>query len=178
MVFLAGIGLSAVLIIPTAWFPFQLGKVALFALVLAVALVLFVAGRGVYELMRAHGFRLALLVAALPLAYLFSTFFSVDRALSVTGLGVEVDTLLFTVIAFLAFLLSFALFRTLRTAGMLSRVVFWSLAIAAIFQIVLLVVGNSFPHSLSLPTAQLILLASGMTLGWRWRCLRCLCSYE
>src|SRR5438128_1726004 len=127
MVYLAGLVLVVALIIPTVWFPFQLGKVSLFALVLVVTGVLFIVGRGVPELVRARGFRLSLLVGALPLAYLLSTYFSVNRAVSLTGFGVEVDTVLFTVLAFLAFLLSFALFRTLRTLRLLQSTLFWVL---------------------------------------------------
>ena len=41
--YLAGIVLALVLVIPTAWFPFQLAKVAVFAVLLLGAAVLFVA---------------------------------------------------------------------------------------------------------------------------------------
>jgi hypothetical protein len=143
MVYLAGIVLALVLVVPTAWFPFQLGKIAVFATLLAVALVLFIVGRGSEELRRTHGLRLALLVALLPLAYLLSAQFSIDKVLAFTGFSIETDTVVFTLLAFLAFILSFTLFKTLRTVRLLLGVVFWALVAAAVFQWVSIVFGTS-----------------------------------
>lgn len=143
-VYLAGIVLALILVIPTAWFPFQLLKLAAFTLVLAVAVVLFVVGGGVRELTRAHGFYLALLIAALPLVYLFSYFVSTDKSLALTGTGIESDTVVFVTLAAIAFLLSFALFRTLRMVRLLSSVVFWALVAAAVFQTIVIIFGLPF----------------------------------
>ncbi len=113
-VYLAGIVLALVFVIPIDWFPFQLAKVAVFAVFLLVALVLFAAGGGSKEFLRTHGLKLALLTALLPLVYLVSAYFSVDRTLAFLGTGADTDTVLFTVLASLAFIASAVLFRTLR----------------------------------------------------------------
>ncbi|HEY5383102.1 MAG TPA: tetratricopeptide repeat protein, partial [Candidatus Paceibacterota bacterium] len=95
------------------------------------------------EVVRSRGFYGSLLVALLPLAYLISAFFSVDRSVAFTGFSVESDTVLFTTLLFLAFVVSFALFRTLRTVRMLLTVVFWALVAAAIFQFISIVFGSA-----------------------------------
>ena len=140
---LAGIVLALVLVIPTAWFPFQLAKVAVFAVLLAVAAILFVLGRGTNEVVRSKGFYGVLAVALLPIAYLISAYFSVDRSVAFAGFGVESDTVLFATLLFLAFAMSFALFRTLRTVRMLLTAVFWALIAAAIFQFISIVFGSA-----------------------------------
>lgn len=141
--YLAGIVLAIVLVVPVVWFPFQLAKVAVFAACMALAFLLFVAGGGARELVRAHGFKLALLVALLPLTYLLSAYMSIDRGLAFMGYSIEVDTVLFVTLGFLAFLLSFVLFRTLRTAQLLIQTVFWAAVAAAVFQLVVLMFGTS-----------------------------------
>ena len=139
--FLAGIVLALVLVIPAAWFPFQLAKVAAFSAALLLAAVLFIVGGGARMLLRTHGFYAAALAALLPAVYFISSFFSVDRALSISGFSIETDTLVFVLLAAVAYLLSFALFKTLRTARMLMEVVFWSLAVAVVFQLVSIIFG-------------------------------------
>jgi tetratricopeptide (TPR) repeat protein len=141
--YLAGIVLALVLVIPTAWFPFQLAKVAVFAVFLAVAAIMFVIGGGTREVLRAHGFYGVLLVGLLPLSYLISAYFSIDRSVAFVGFGVETDTVLFTVLAFLAFAMAFTFFRTLRTVRLLLAVVFWSLVVATVFQFISIVFGSS-----------------------------------
>src|SRR3989338_1026417 len=86
---LAGIFLALVLVIPAAWFPFQLAKVAVFFLALLLASVLFVAGGGARQLARTHGFYAALLVALLPALYFVSSLFSPDHATSISGSSIE-----------------------------------------------------------------------------------------
>ncbi|MDP4020719.1 MAG: tetratricopeptide repeat protein [Candidatus Adlerbacteria bacterium] len=140
--YLAGIVSALVLFIPTTWFPFQLGKLAIFAALLSLAVIFFTAGGGVRELLKAHGLRLALLVALLPLTYLLSWYFSQNPAVGITGFGIETDTVIFTTLGFLAFLLSFVLFRTLRTAYLLTQVVFWGLVAAAVFQLLAIIFGT------------------------------------
>ncbi len=140
---LADIVLALVLVIPTPWFPFQLAKVAVFSVALLLSTVLFVAGGGARQLARTHGFYAALLVALLPVLYGVSSFFSVDRGISISGFSVETDTLLFVLLAASAYLLSFTLFRTLRTARMLVAVVFWSLIAAVAFQFVSIIFGSA-----------------------------------
>jgi tetratricopeptide (TPR) repeat protein len=142
-VYLAGIVLALVLVIPTAWFPFQLAKVAVFAVLLAIAAVMFVVGGGTREVLKSHGFYGVLLVALLPLSYLISAFFSIDKSVAFVGFGVETDTVLFTVLAFLAFVMAFTFFRTLRTVRLLLTVVFWALVAATVFQFISIVFGSS-----------------------------------
>jgi len=142
-VYLAGIVLALVLVIPTAWFPFQLAKVAVFAVLLAVAAIMFVVGGGTREVLKAHGFYGVLLVALLPLSYLLSALLSVDSSVAFTGFGVETDTVLFAVLAFLAFAMAFTFFRTLRTVRLLLTVVFWALVAATVFQFISIVFGSS-----------------------------------
>lgn len=142
-VYLAGIVLALVLVIPTAWFPFQLAKVTVFAVLLAVAAVMFVVGGGTREVLKSHGFYGVLLVGLLPLSYLLSSLFSIDKSIAFTGFGIETDTVLFAVLAFLAFVMSFTFFRTLRTVRLLLSVVFWALAAATVFQFISIVFGSS-----------------------------------
>lgn len=143
-VYLAGIVLALVLVVPTAWFPFQLAKIAAFSLLLAVAVILFVVGGGARELVRAHGFYWALLIGALPVSYLLSYLFSVDKSLGFTGVGIETDTIVFILLASMAFLFSFVQFRTLRLVRLLTSVVFWALTAAVIFQTVVIIFGLPF----------------------------------
>jgi len=140
---LAGLVLALVLVIPTQWFPFQLAKVAAFAVALLIAAVLFVVGGGARDLIRTHGFYVALAVGLLPLVYAVSSFFSLDRATSISGFGIETDTLVFVTLAAVVYLLSFTLFRTLRTARMLTTTILWALAAAAVFQLVSIIFGSS-----------------------------------
>lgn len=140
-VYLAGIVLALLLVIPTAWFPFQLAKLAVFTLVLAVAAVMFVLGGGAREFLRTHGLYLALIVGALPLSYVLSTLFSTDRSLAFSGVGIETDTVVFVAIAAVAFLFSSVLFRTLRMVRLLTSVVFWTLCAAVAFQVFVIVFG-------------------------------------
>src|SRR3989344_1780835 len=133
---LAGIVLALVLVIPTAWFPFQLAKVAAFAVALLVAAVLFVVGGGARDLIKTHGFYAALLVGLLPLVYLVSSFFSADRAVSTSGFGVETDTLIFVTLTVVGYLLSLTLVGPLCTARMATTPVLWALIAAVAFQLV------------------------------------------
>src|SRR3989344_3505430 len=134
LVYLAGLVLCLVLVVPLVWFPFALGKTALFALAMLAAAILFVSGGGTAALSRSRGFYIALFVCLIPLAYLLSTAYSVNPAVAFLGQGVEVDTILFTLLAFLAFILSFALFRTLRTVRILLATLTTALVVAAAFQ--------------------------------------------
>lgn len=140
---LAGIVLALVLVVPTAWFPFQLSKVTALSLCLLASVILFVVGGGVRDLLRTHGLYAALGVGLLPLVYLVSAALSSDRSLSLTGFGVETDTVLFVLLAAVCYVMSFTLFRTLRTARQLSMVVFWALVAAAVFQFVSIIFGSA-----------------------------------
>lgn len=142
-VYLAALVGALVFVLPVAWFPFQLGKLALFVTLLLISVILFVIGRGTREFARSHGIMLALLVALLPIMYGVSTLLSINPAVGIKGYGIETDTLLFSLIAALAFLFSFVLFRTLRSVRMLLTVVFWSLVSIAVFQAIVIVFGST-----------------------------------
>jgi len=140
-IYLAGIVLALVLVVPTAWFPFQLGKIAIFAICLAISAVLFVVGGGTREVTRSYGFFGLLLVGLLPIVYVLSALRSIDPSVAYAGFGVEADTVLFVVLASLAFVMSFSYFRTLRGVRMLLTVVFWSLIAASVFQLLSILFG-------------------------------------
>ncbi|MBX4192146.1 tetratricopeptide repeat protein [Candidatus Parcubacteria bacterium] len=141
ILYLAGMVLALILVVPTAWFPFQLAKVAAFALLLLGSVILFVVGRGTRDLVRSHGFYAALLTAALPLSYGLSYLFTQDASVGFSGYGIEVDTIVFSVMAFLAFMLSFGLFQTQRTVRMLLSTLFVVLAAAVLFQTISVLIG-------------------------------------
>ena len=143
--YLAGIVLALVLVIPTAWFPFQLAKVAVFAVLLLGAAVLFVAGGGMREFLRAPGVRLTLAVLLLPIAYGISAWASLDSSVAWSGYAIEWDTVLFASLAALAFMLSSMLFRTQRSARLLYTSLFWAIAVAALFQCIAIIMGPSIP---------------------------------
>jgi tetratricopeptide (TPR) repeat protein len=141
--YLAGIVLALVLVVPTVWFPFQLTKVAVFALCAAAALVLFIMTGGMRELVRSHGFRLVLLIGALPLAYLVSALLAADPSVAYLGYGLESGTVLFITLSALAFILAFALFRTQRTVRTLLSVLAGALGVAVVFQLVSVAFGTN-----------------------------------
>lgn len=140
---LAALSLALVFVVPVAWFPFQLAKVAVFATLLLLSAGLFVCGRALPGLVRSPGFWLALGVFSLPLAYLVSMYFSLDRSVALVGFNAEADTVLFVMLASIAFFLSFALFRSPRAARSLVGVVFVALLVAAAFQCVSIVFGSA-----------------------------------
>ncbi len=143
--YLAGIVLALVLVIPAAWFPFQLSKVAVFAAALAAAAVLYVAGGGMREFLRSPGVRLTLAALVLPAAYVLSALMSLDPSVAWTGYAIEWDTVIFASLAALAFMLASMFFRTQRTARLLYTSLFWAMVAAAIFQIIAIIFGPSIP---------------------------------
>ncbi len=143
--YLAGIVLALVLVIPAAWFPFQAAKVAVFAVLLLAAAVLFVAGGGMREFLRSSGVRLTLAVLLLPVAYLISAWASLDGSVAWSGYALEWDTVLFASLASLAFMLSSMFFRTQRSARILYTTLFWAIAAAALFQCIAIIMGPSIP---------------------------------
>lgn len=143
--YLAGIVLALVLVIPAAWFPFQLAKVAVFSVLLVAAAVLFVAGGGMREFLRSSGVRLTLAVLLLPAAYMLSAWKSLDASVAWTGYAIEWDTVLFASLAALAFMLASMFFRTQRTARLLYTSLFWAIAAAILFQFIAITMGPSIP---------------------------------
>jgi tetratricopeptide (TPR) repeat protein len=146
---LGGVALLILFIIPLAWFPLQLGKLAPFSLLLLIALALFFLDGGMRGLARMPGFALSLLVWLLPLAYLASWYTSTDRTLGILGRSIEGDTLLFTVLCSLAFLGGFALLRTPRAAKLLVLTTVTAIGVAALFQGVVMLFGvHAVPFSI------------------------------
>lgn len=143
--FLAGIVLALVLVIPAAWFPFQLSKVAVFSAALALAALMFTLSGGMREFLRAPGVRPTLAVLLLPVVYVVSSLASLDSSVAWTGYAIEWDTVVFATLAALAFVFSSMFFRTQRTARMLYTSLFWAIAAAALFQIVAIMFGPSIP---------------------------------
>lgn len=143
--FLAGIVLALVLVIPAAWFPFQLSKVAVFSLALALAALMFTLSGGMREFLRAPGVRPTLAVLLLPVVYVISSMVSLDNSVAWTGYAIEWDTVTFAALAALAFVFSSMFFRTQRTARMLYMSLFWAIAAAALFQCIAIVFGPSIP---------------------------------
>src|SRR3989344_4915509 len=166
--FLAGLLLALVAVVPVAWFPFQLFKLGIFALCLMVAVAFFIMGGGARDLLRTHGFKAALCVALLPVIYFISARFSQDSSLAMTGFGVETDTVVFAVLAAVAYLLSFTLFRTLRTARRLLSVVYWAFVVAVVFQALSLLVGAVIPFS--------VFADKSVNLVGKWNDFGLLCS--
>ncbi len=143
--YLAGIVLALVLVIPAAWFPFQLAKVAVFAVLLAAAAVLFVLGGGMREFLRSPGVKLTLAALLLPAAYLISAWASLDGSVAWTGYAIEWDTVMFASLAALSFMLASMFFRTQRSARLLYTSLFWAIAAAALFQCITIIMGPSIP---------------------------------
>ena len=140
--YLAGLVCALIFIIPSVWFPLQLGKVALFAGFLGISSILFVLGGGMRDF-RSGGSRAALLVFVLPLTYLVSLYFSSNRSVGISGYAVDADTVLFVLLCSLSFIFSFTLFKTLRAARMLLWVVSATAAFAVLFQYTAVLFGTT-----------------------------------
>lgn len=145
-------------IIPAAWFPFQLGKLAVFTIVLCIAALLFFLGQGAGTVFGKRGLVPALAVGLLPLAYLASWYVSTDRTVGLAGYSVEGDTVLFVALGFLTFILSFFLFRRSSNAETLLQSLSFATAVAVVFQFVVILFGSnlSFLKVFSDPSINLV----------------------
>lgn len=132
--FLIGLCGALVFIIPVAWFPSPLGKITFFSLGLLLASVSFVFGRGVPELLRLPGLPWVFVGTLLPIAYIVSSYFSINPSQALLGNAIETDTILFTTLGFFTLLFSFILWRTVQSARLLLLSVSAALALAALFQ--------------------------------------------
>ncbi len=141
--FVLGLVLSLIFLIPTASFPLVLGKIAIYTVCLAVATILFVLGGGIQSLRHERWFLLAFLPFVLPLVSLVSYTTSSDRAVGVLGFSLESDTILFLVLSAYTFAFAAAVFRTRTTARQLLVGVSGGVAIAAVFQYVLIIAGST-----------------------------------
>lgn len=145
-------------IIPVAWFPLQLGKLAAFTIVLFIAALLFFLGQGAGTVFGKRGLVPALAVGLLPLAYLASWYVSIDRTVGLTGYSVEGDTVLFAALGFLTFILSFFLFRRSSNAETLLQSLSFATAVAVVFQFAVILFGSnlSFLKVFSDPSINLV----------------------
>lgn len=143
--YLTGVVLAVLLFIPLSSFPLIAGKITAVALCMLVAGALYAWAFWKGETEPLPGG--ALLLALLPLTYLLSFAFSANRAVGVIGTGIEADTLLFTTLAFLVAFLGAALFKTTAQVWMFVRTLFGVLALAAIFQTIVLLLGLPGPFT-------------------------------
>lgn len=142
--YLIGLAAALVFVLPTEWFPYQSGKVALFAFFLLLSVAAFSFSGGWRSFWQASGAKWALLVALLPLSYLLSAYVSGTLPHSYLGAGIDIDSIVFTTLAALAFVFSFALFRTSRAVSLLLSVTFYSLLAAVVFQLITITLGDAF----------------------------------
>lgn len=142
-IYLVGAVLLVLLFLPVSWFPLMVGKLSLASLCFLVAGVLYVwaSWRGEVEALPG----VTILVSLLPIVYLLSYAFSIDRAVGVLGTGLEPDTLLFVVLAFIAAMLGSMLFRTVASGWLFVRTLFGALFAAVVFQSVVLLFGLPGP---------------------------------
>ena len=134
--YMAGIILSLIGLIPTPWFPLQLGKLVAAAVLISLAGVLFAVGGGLGGVVGKKGYRTVWVIALLPLAYILSYFVSTDRSVGLLGYSIEVDTVCFVIIAVFTFLVSFFLFRRLGTVRLLLTSISLAACLAILFQFI------------------------------------------
>lgn len=144
VLFLLAVGVMPILVIPMVGFPFLIAKIAWFAVFVALAL-----GGVVLASLRARSFHipstmLARVVFLLLGAYAFSTVLSQDWQLSLAGLGIEVDSLLFMAMATVAFFLSYTLFKTRESVHTLLTAIVSTAAIVGFFQVIRFAAGEKF----------------------------------
>ena len=141
--YVAGLALGLLFIIPSAWFPLQLGKASIAAVCMLIAAVLFVLSGGIRHLLRDRNPHVVLIAALIPIVYLLSFFFSIDQSVGVTGFAAESDTLIFITLAFSVFVLGLGLFRSMWSARLLLLGVTGIAAIAGVFQYIVVMFGTS-----------------------------------
>lgn len=110
--YVAGLALGLIFIIPSAWFPLQLGKMTALSICMSGAAILFVLSGGAHRLLHKRTLILMGAGAPLPLAYLLSYAYSLNTTIGITGFSVESDTVLFVLVGFLVYSLGLGLFRT------------------------------------------------------------------
>ncbi len=134
LLYLTGVALLLVFIVPTPWFPLQEGKLAAFTICMALSAIAYVFSGAIRTQLMGRSSRLLLIPLLVPLTSTLSWFFSVDPVPGLIGYSVDADTVLFSVIAYMALVLGYALFRTERGASLLLNVITFSLIAAALFQ--------------------------------------------
>lgn len=139
--FLLALALLPIVVIPVAWFPFQLTKTMVFAALLAIAAV--ATGMVVWRDKMLLVPRSA--IAAAVLSYLaavaLAAFISQNPAASILGDAVEVNTLFFTALLVASFLVGGLLVKSVEAAN---RLWVWLLAagvVGGVFQIIQIAFG-------------------------------------
>ena len=141
--YVAGLVLGLLFLIPSPWFPLQLGKVTITAVFMLLSAIFFVLGGGARSLLRERNPHLILMGALLPLVYLVSYAFSIDRSVGFTGFALEGDTIMFVLLSFLAYVLGIGMFRSLWSTRVLLLGVAGAAAFAATFQGIVILLGSS-----------------------------------
>ncbi|MDQ5955507.1 MAG: Tfp pilus assembly protein PilF, partial [Patescibacteria group bacterium] len=142
-IYIAGLALGLIFIIPSAWFPLQLGKITAISLCMSAAAVLFVLSGSAHHLLRKRTLILIGVGALLPLAYIFSYAYSLNKTVGMTGFSVETDTLLFVIAGFLVYSLGLGLFRTLSAARSLLGGLVVAGLVVGFFQYVAILFGTA-----------------------------------
>lgn len=141
--FIVGLVLGLVFIIPSVWFPQQLGKIALTSIFMLVSTIFFVWSGGMRVLLRDRSAYVLGAFALIPGAYLLSYLFSIDRSVGMSGFSVETDTLLFSVLSLGAFALSLGLFRTMKSVRTLLLAIGGSTIFVSVVQYIAIISGTS-----------------------------------
>jgi tetratricopeptide (TPR) repeat protein len=139
---IAGLFVALIGIIPAVWFPLQLGKIAMFAVLMFVASLLFLLGGGAGGVQGKRGTYAAFLPFCIPLVYLISYACSTDRSVALFGYAIDSDTVLFALLCSVTFLFSFFLFRRFSSARALLGSVFAATVVALVFQFISILFGT------------------------------------
>ncbi len=150
------IGLFPILVIPVAWFPFQLTKTFVFVVLIAVCAILYGISSwksGSISIPRGN---LPYVVLFLPVAYVLSTLLSQDYVVSIFGLGTETDTLFFVGLCAVVFFLTAGLVKTERQIRTFFTVILGSIALAIVFQLLHVVIPGGVLQVFSSSTSNLV----------------------
>lgn len=143
LIYLVAIAALLLFFVPSALFPLQSAKLALFSTLFAAAALLYALGGGVRNFFALRGSCIVLAVFALPLLYLVSALFSQEPFLFL-GSSIEADTPAFALLAALSLVLAFYAFRTPQGARSLLSATLAVIAAAALLQTLLLFGGADF----------------------------------
>ncbi len=143
-IFFAAIAVGLVLFLPWAWWPFMVGKIGFVALCLLVAGVAAAVALARQELSLPT---VALVPALLPVAYLLSYAASSDKAMSLLGSGIDADSVVFVVLAYVALVLGAMLVRDTSSARTAAYWFMGAIVLAGLVQLVVLTVGLPGPFS-------------------------------
>jgi len=127
--------LLPIAVVPVAWFPFALLKLAAFIVLTLIAILLFVAvclKQGALVIPKSL---LWWVVLAMPVVYAISAYFSQNKILSWAGSGNEVGTVLFILLCALAFASVALISRSVSSAGAILTSMVVALGVVALFQI-------------------------------------------